>query len=158
MVECLNKTDHAIIRLLGHNARMTNTEIAERVGISESTVRNRIKKLVDNRVIQNIAVINPEILGYQLHSHIGIQVDYQKLRDVTEALKDLEAVHFLGSATGRYDLIIFCFFRTVDEQRHFLLEELAPIAGIVRTETLNIIKMYKTKYLWGVSILGSHAS
>jgi len=153
----IDETDYKIIRLLGQNARMANTEIAERLNISESTVRNRIKKLVDSRVIQNIAVINPDILGYQLHTHIGIQVDYQKLNNVTEALKGLDAVHFIGAATGRYDIIIFCFFHNVDEQNQFLLEELLPIKGIVRTETLSILKMYKTKYLWGVSILDSNA-
>ena len=147
-----DEKDFEIIKFLGKDARMSNTEIAERLGISEATVRNRIKKLVAKKIIQNIAVINPEALGYHFHSHIGIQVDYQKIKDVAEALKKLDAVNFLGFATGRYDLIIFCFFRTVDEQRHFLFDQLAPIDGIVRTETLQILKMYKTKYIWGVSL------
>lgn len=153
----IDETDYKIIRLLGENARMANTEIAERLSISESTVRNRIKKLVDNRVIQNIAVINPDILGYQRHTYIGIQVDYQRLKSVIEALKHLEAVHFIGATTGRYDIIIICFFRNTDEHHHFLLEDLLPIKGIVRTETFSVLKMYKTKYLWGVSLLDSNA-
>ena len=152
MISQIDAIDYEIIKFLGRNARMTNTDIAERLSISEATVRNRIKKLVENRIIQNIAVVNPATLGYVFHSHIGIQVDYRKIKDVAKALKELDAVHFLGSATGRYDLIIFCFFRSVDEQRNFLFDQLAPIEGIVRTETLQILEMYKTKYTWGVSL------
>ena len=67
-----DKTDREIMMILQENARIANTEIAKRLGISEATVRNRIRKLLDNRVIQNIAVINPEVLGYQVHIIIGI--------------------------------------------------------------------------------------
>ena len=75
----VDEKDHKITKILRKNAHVTNTEVAERLGISEATVRNRTKKLVSNRVIQNIEVINPETLENDFHSHIGTQVDYQKL-------------------------------------------------------------------------------
>ena len=53
------------------------------------------------------------------------------------------------------DLIFVAFFHSPEEQRQFFLEELSGIEGIIRTETFNVLKNVKTKYLWGVSALSS---
>lgn len=155
MDSSIDKIDQDIMAILQKNSRVTNTEIARRLDVSEGTVRNRIKKLVDNRVIRNIAVVNPESLGYQVHVIVGIQVEYQKMQAITEQLKQKDPVHFVGMAAGRYDLMVIAFFRNTEEQLAFFSEELACIDGIVRLETFTILKMLKTKYLWGVSVSGS---
>jgi len=152
MVADFDETDLEIMTILQKNSRVANTEIAKRLHISEATVRNRIRRLVDSKIIQNIAVINPELLGYQMHLFVGVQVELGKAKDVASKLKDKDAVHFLGHSTGRYDLIFVAFFRSAEEQRQFFLEELSCIKGIIRTETFNVLKNVKTKYLWGVSI------
>lgn len=151
----IDNTDQEIMSILQKNSRVTNTEIARRLDISEGTVRNRIKKLVDNRIIRNIAVVNPETLGYQVHVIVGIQVEYQKMTEVTRQLKEKQAVHFLGIAAGRYDLMVIAFFRNSEEQLAFFADDLASIDGIVRLETFTVLKMLKTKYLWGVSVAES---
>ncbi len=151
----IDNIDREIMSILQKNSRVTNTEIARRLDISEGTVRNRIKKLVDNRIIRNIAVVNPETLGYQVHVIVGIQVEYQKMAEVTKQLKEKQAVHFLGIAAGRYDLMVIAFFRNTEEQLAFFADDLASIDGIVRLETFTVLKMLKTKYLWGVSVAES---
>ena len=155
MVADFDQTDREIMIILQKNSRIANTEIAKALNISEGTVRNRIRRLVDGKIIQNIAVINPELLGYQVHLFVGVQVEVKKAKDVASKLKDKEAVHFLGYSTGRYDLIFVAFFRSAEEQRQFFLEELSGIEGIIRTETFNVLKNVKTRYLWGVSIPSS---
>ena len=152
MTESIDQTDREIMSILQKNSRVSNTEIAKRLDISEGTVRNRIKKLVDNRIIRNISVINPEALGYLVHLIVGLQIEYAKLARVVERLKKIEAIHFLGYATGKHDLIAIMFFRDAEEQLHFYQDELPSIDGITRIETFNILKMLKTKYQWGVSL------
>ena len=152
MIIDFDDTDREIMIILQKNSRIANTEIAKRLHISEATVRNRIRRLVDGKIIQNMAVINPELLGYQMHLFVGVQVELNKAKDVASKLKDKDVVHFLGYSTGRYDLIFVAFFRNADEQRQFFLEELSCIQGIIRTETFNVLKNVKTKYLWGVSV------
>jgi len=151
----IDNTDREIMSILQKNSRVTNTEIARRLDISEGTVRNRIKKLVDDRIIRNIAVINPETLGYHVHVIVGTQVEYKKMAEVTKQLKEKPSIHFLGYAAGKYDLMAIVFFRDVDEQLSFFTDELASIDGIVRLETFTVLKMLKTKYQWGVSVAES---
>lgn len=92
----MDNIDQEIMAILQKNSRVTNTEIARRLDISEGTVRNRIKKLVDDHIIRNIAVVNPESLGYQVHVIVGIQVEYKKMAEVTKQLKEKPVIHFLG--------------------------------------------------------------
>lgn len=53
----LDQTDKKIIQLLGADARMSNNQMAKVIGVTEGTVRNRIQKLIQNKVIK-ISVIN----------------------------------------------------------------------------------------------------
>ena len=53
----LDLTDKQIIQLLGADARMSNNQMAKAIGVTEGTVRNRIQKLIQNKIIK-IAVIN----------------------------------------------------------------------------------------------------
>ena len=53
----LDQTDKKIIQLLGADARMSNNQMAKVIGVTEGTVRNRIQKLIKNKVIK-ISVIN----------------------------------------------------------------------------------------------------
>ncbi len=82
----LDSIDQQIVAVLEKNSRTANTEIAKKVGISETTVRKRIKKLETAGIIRHLTVINPDALGYQVHVIIGIQVDYKKLKQVTKKL------------------------------------------------------------------------
>ena len=53
----LDQTDKKIIQLLGADARMSNNQMAKVIGVTEGTVRNRIQKLIENKIIK-ISVIN----------------------------------------------------------------------------------------------------
>ena len=60
----LDKTDVQMIALLKDNGRMANTELARHLGIAESTVRKRLKRLMDDGTIKVVAVGNiPMLLG-----------------------------------------------------------------------------------------------
>ena len=48
----LDQTDKKIIQLLGADARMSNNQMAKVIGVTEGTVRNRIQKLIQNKVIK----------------------------------------------------------------------------------------------------------
>lgn len=150
--DILDQTDRAIISILQENSRTSNTEIAKRLGVSEGTVRNRLRKLLDNDVIRNIAVINPATLGYTIHVILGIQVAYAHMTEVAETLRGMESVHFVGYSSGRYDIMAIAFFRDAEEQVNFYTEQLAKIDGVVRFESFHILRMLQTRYLWGVSL------
>ena len=46
----LDQTDKKIIQLLGADARMSNNQMAKAIDVTEGTVRNRIQKLIQNKM------------------------------------------------------------------------------------------------------------
>ncbi len=66
--------DHHILEV---NGRATNREIAESVGVSEGTVRNRIERLIRDDVLRIVGVTNPARLGLMLK----VQRRLQRPRD-----------------------------------------------------------------------------
>ncbi len=62
----LDSIDTGMISLLQKNGRLTNTEIARELNVSEATVRIRLKRLLDEEYIQIVAVSNPFMLGYEI--------------------------------------------------------------------------------------------
>jgi Lrp/AsnC family transcriptional regulator for asnA, asnC and gidA len=61
----LDQTDVEIIRMLQADARRANTDIARRLGVAETTVRNRIARLTRDGVVQCGAWTDPLKVGYQ---------------------------------------------------------------------------------------------
>jgi len=52
----LDELDERIIERLGHDARVSNREIGREFGLTEGTIRARVKRLLDNKVIRVAAV------------------------------------------------------------------------------------------------------
>ena len=91
----IDKTDATIIRLLQKDGRMSNTKIAKHVGISETTVRYRMQRLIKEEYIEIAAVIDPMKLGNGIEGSIRIQADIKKMQEVSEALKQIPELFYV---------------------------------------------------------------
>jgi Lrp/AsnC family transcriptional regulator, regulator for asnA, asnC and gidA len=142
--------DRQIIALLQQDGRRPNTEIAGRLGVTETTVRKRIARLVSQNLIKVVAVPSPEVVGMTMSAIIGITVDMNAHQSVAEALEVLPQARYVGYSTGPYDLIIEVFFRSHEELLQLISGTLARIPGIVKTDTSVILKVTKFAYEWEV--------
>lgn len=75
----LDATDRAILRALQHSGRITNTDLADLVGLSPSACLRRVKALEDARVIDRyVALLNPETIGRSTTVFVEISLDSQE--------------------------------------------------------------------------------
>ena len=146
----LDSLDHKIIAVLQENARFTNAEVAMQVGSSEPTVRRRVDRLLQNQVIKIVAVAPPFSLGYHVVAILGLQIDHSYLDEIQAALIPMPEVRFAGVTLGSYDVVLEVWFHGNTELLAFLHERLSKIAGIQRIESLQVAKMIKYAYDWGV--------
>lgn len=146
----LDALDHKIIAVLQENARQTNAEVAAQVGSSEPTVRRRVDRLLEHQVIKIVAVAPPFSLGYHIVAILGIQIDHSFLDEIQEALLAMPEIRFAGVTLGSYDVVTEVWFRSNKELLAFLHERLSKIPGIQRIESLQVAKMIKYAYDWGV--------
>ena len=139
----IDQTDRAIISLLQDDARPSNAAIARVIGVSEATIRRRIKIMVEDGVVAIQAVLNPTKFGLSTSAMIGIDVQPDHLDTVAEALNDRKEVGFLGVCTGRYDLLVWALVESLDQLREFLEGFLAKVPGVRKTETLVLLDVKK---------------
>ena len=142
----LDDVDQKIIAELRNDGRQANTEIARRLGISESTVRSRIQRLISEDIIQIAARVNLSRVGYEISVVIGVLCRAGSTAEVARKLAALPEPRYISFVTGRYDLLLMCVFRSRNELLEFLTERLRQVEGVDRTESLNELRLAKRDY------------
>jgi Lrp/AsnC family transcriptional regulator, regulator for asnA, asnC and gidA len=139
----LDETDWNIIRILQAGWAPNNT-IARELGISEGTVRLRLKKLREAGVLEVRALINPDVLANKQLAVIAMRVAESRLLETkAEEVSRLPNVLSVSIASGRYDLIAEVL---VDSNRglvRFLTEELSTVEGVVSSESFIMLKSWR---------------
>jgi Lrp/AsnC family transcriptional regulator, regulator for asnA, asnC and gidA len=145
----VDDTDRRIIACLQESAAQTNTEIAARLGVSESTVRKRRNRLLADDLVKVVAITDPFKIGYPVVAIIGISCSPSDLADVERSLAEIEAFRFIGLTTGAYDFMTEAWFVSFDDLRDFVTQRIAAIPGIQRMEVAHVMKMVRYVYDWG---------
>ena len=142
----LDALDRRIIDALAADGRRPLVRIASELGVSESSVRNRVNRLLAGGVIQIVAATNPLKLGYGVMSMIGLRVEPGRLSEVSAALDALEEVTYLIACTGRYDLMAEVVCRDNRHLLELLSERMSAVTGVRSTETLGVLAVLKESY------------
>ncbi len=145
--EQLDSLDRMILNVLQEDGRASYSEIARRLKVPESTVRLRVKKLVDRGVIRKFAaLINPFKAGYSIVAFIAVDVEPSRVKKAAEELEKLPEVDVLGIATGAHDILMQVTVRDLHELENFLIEKLGKVEGIRSTETSILTSVRKWGY------------
>ena len=137
-----DETDWKIISILKEGYVPNNT-IALELGVSEGTVRARLKKLKEAGILQIRALINPDVLENKQLVIVAMRVAESKLLDrKAEELSHLKNVLSVSIASGRYDLIAEVLLDSNRGLVHFLTEELSTVEGILASESFIMLKNY----------------
>ncbi len=131
----MDELDREIIAILQSNGRASNARIARRIGVSEGTVRRRLKKLIAEGVIDIVAVVDAERLGYDTEALVGVQVDPDKVMEVAASLGELPESNWVAITTGTYDVFMWVTLQSADQLGAFLRDKLGIVSGVRRTET-----------------------
>ncbi|MBU1902830.1 MAG: Lrp/AsnC family transcriptional regulator, partial [Proteobacteria bacterium] len=131
--ENIDKIDCKIISLLQKDGRLPNTTIAKKLGISESTVRTRLNRLIKEEFIQIVAVSNPIKLGFQVVGNIRMHVDIKKTENVIRELSKLDPIWFIVQTTGGTDIYAEFIVKSLGELNILAFDKINKIDGITRT-------------------------
>jgi len=138
----IDDVDKAIIKYLEENGRISNNEIASGLAISEGTVRNRIKKLTENRFLKIKGLINPSMVKDKRVIFLGAKVAVSKdLESAAKAVSKLSCVKATSIVTGRFDLIIEVFLEPY-AVINFICNDLGKLDSIVATESFLTLENY----------------
>jgi len=100
----MDDLDRHILNILRRDARTPYTEIAERVGTSEGTVRNRVDRLTNDGIIERFTVTTRT---GNVKAMIEVSVDMNvNTNDISERMADWEEVDFVWQVSGENDIVL----------------------------------------------------
>jgi len=126
----LDGVDNKILEILRQNSRTSNSDIADKIGLTEGTVRNRIKRLIKTNVIKKFTI---ETQPVQTEAIVLIRT---KTRGSKETLRKIRKhVDRLYETAGEYDIAAYL---TADDLATIngIVDKLRTVEGINSTVTL----------------------
>jgi Lrp/AsnC family transcriptional regulator for asnA, asnC and gidA len=144
----LDDVNKLIIEQLQRDGRMSYAAMAKVVGLSEAAVRQRVQRLLDNGVMQIVAVTDPLTLGFARQVMVGLKVTGD-MRPIADALSKIAEVDYVVICAGAYDLLAELVCTDDDHLLTLLNDQIRAIPGVTGTETFVYLKLAKQTYAWG---------
>jgi Lrp/AsnC family transcriptional regulator, regulator for asnA, asnC and gidA len=142
----LDELGQNIIKELQEDARQSFREIGRKLDVSDGTVRNRVKSLINSDTMKISAVPNPEKLGLNFMCVMCIEVKVGAAEKVEQALIKSPNVYYLGGCTGTYDIIGIFMFRAPHDFDEFVKNVIANIPEITRTSTFVVMHVSRSPW------------
>lgn len=136
-----DQLDIEIMDLLQSDGRTPLVKIAQQLGVSDTTVRSRIERLIDRFGLKFVVDIDPNSLGL-LYLNMALRVQGPSLGRVIERLVSQPQVIFLARTTGGYDLMSEVVCRDNDDLMS-LLDDVRAIPGITHIDTFTVLRVEK---------------
>lgn len=149
--DAIDQLDCKIVRLLQLDGRMSYKAMAKELNVSEFTARKRLKRLIDAKVIEIVAVSAPSKIGYDIFGNLKIKIDLKKTNLVLDKLCKMDAFVWVGLYTGSMDIDADFVVRSMAELDELIIEKVSKIDGIISTETSLMVKLVKDKHDWGTA-------
>jgi Lrp/AsnC family transcriptional regulator for asnA, asnC and gidA len=145
----IDDLDRQIIERLARDARVSNRAIAAELGVTEGTIRTRIKRLQAEGLIQFTVVTDFRMAGSPNLVMLGIHADPSRVGELAKQLSDMPEVNCVIVLLGRYSLLAMGLFSTVEQLSDLITTRIRPMEGVREIETS--ISVHTLKYDVGMA-------
>lgn len=127
----LDELDQKIVGLLIQNARMSYSEIGQKVGISRVAVKMRVQSLEQRGVIEEYTtVINPQKISGAVSCYFEIETAPEALTQVTDILENHPVITQIYRVTGKNKLHVHAVASSGDEMERLIRETMDTLPGV----------------------------
>ena len=147
MLTSLDKDDIRILQILQYDSRMTNKEIADKIGKSVSPVYERIRKLEnDGIIVQYVALLNRRKINRGLCAYVNVQLKEHAAEMMTAFEKEvvqfsevMECYHM----TGQFDFLLKVIVKDMDVYYSFMIDKLATLGNVGTVQSFFVLNEAK---------------
>ena len=141
----LDRIDKNILRLMQGNARISNLELADRVGLSPTPCSRRVKRLEESGIIEkHVTLLKPAVLGLNLTAMIGISMDRhtpERFDNFERVIATLPEVLECLIVTGQTaDFLLKVVVRDMEHYEKFLLGQLTKLEGVTGVHSSFVLR------------------
>lgn len=145
----LDKLDQGIVEKLARDARISNRAIAAELGVTEGTIRTRVKRLQNEGLIQFTVVTDFRMAGSPNLCMLGIDADPSHVSELARRLSDIPEITCVIVLLGRYSLLAMGLFTNIEQLNDLVTERIRPMPGVQRVETS--VSVHNLKYEAGIA-------
>ena len=140
--------NRSIVAFLEKDGRMSFSEIAQALGVSEGTIRNRVNGMKAAGMLRIVAIADPVAAEYQTDAMLGLRIASGHTPEaVAKRLGAHQCVLYVLWVAGRYDLMVEVVSDDRDSFLEFLETEIYDASDIVEAETMLGLKNFKNQFL-----------
>lgn len=142
-MEKLDKTDHALLKLLQENAMQTTKELAAKLHLSPTPVHERIKRLEKGGLIKKyVAILDPQKLQKGLTVFCNVSLRQHDREIGNKFVKDvlsLKEITECYNVSGEYDFLLKVIVKDMPEYQNFIMNRLGSIPNIGNTHSVFVM-------------------
>jgi len=131
----MDSIDWELIELMAFDSQQSFRELANKVFVSPSTTRRRIRRLSELGIVRFKPVIDYERIGLKVSALFGLDVAHSKLQEILDYLESIPEIHWTSTTTGRFNIIAFGRFPSNEILDIFLRTKFLAIEGVNHCET-----------------------
>lgn len=131
----IDRIDKQLIRLLEKDGRASSFRLAKELHLSASTVRRRLKRLIENQTLRIVPVVDANQADISLTVIIGLGIAHDKMEEAFLTLTSYSEVKWFVTTTGRFDILARVQLRSTNELANFWSEKIRKIPGLKDSET-----------------------
>lgn len=133
----IDQSDRQLLALVQEDCRRSYADLADRSGLSTSTVHDRLKRLQARGVITGqVALLDPAALGLDICAFVQIAIAHpSKVRAFLDQIVALPEVQECHHVTGEHDYLLKIRARNAAALEAVIVEKIKTIEGVVRSQT-----------------------
>ncbi len=139
----LDAFDHQILEVLAGDARLSNRKIAQALGVTEGTIRGRLKRLQEENYLRFTAITAPSYLGSPLLVFIGVTAEQGRVKEVAQAIADMGGIRSVIITLGRFNIHVVGMYGTLEEVLQVANNSILALPGVRHVETSISVKQLK---------------
>ncbi len=151
----IDKTDVKILEILQENGKISNAELAKRIGISPPPTLDRVKKLENSGVIKKyVAMINPESVGIETFTFVQVVLRrhgrevIKEFVDEVVKIKEVMACHHI---TGDADFLLKIAVKRIPAYEKLVLDKLTELPHIQHLKTMVVLSTIKNETSFNIN-------
>jgi Lrp/AsnC family leucine-responsive transcriptional regulator len=138
MTQALDVRDRKILSLVQRDAKLSQAEIAKRVGLSTAAVNERLRKLENAGVIRRyVALVDARALGITVTAFVEVFIEHPRFEagfiERVRAMDEIEECHHI---TGEFSLLLKIRVRDMESLQQLLIHQLNALEGVRQTRTV----------------------
>lgn len=111
-------------------------QLSKKINVNSSVAYSRIKRLVKRKLIERFTIIvNDHELGYKVKALTGINMDTKRRDHIIEELFKIDGVREVAEVTGRFDILVTMYSKSLDQMHKIVSERIGRIHGVQSSES-----------------------